>query len=175
MLSQNYNSQKNIQTQVKFELSKFAFSCFCDFENFCFKKRTKTLGNGYVSHVYHLLVFLFPHPLAPLENEKRSTQKCFYESSPAGIRTPADWPCHPSEAGVVHRKLILLSTAPRRFHMVDRDQLGTPSHQQPGRIHRCCTICLGNNYKEQAKFGQVGSSNVCISCVCVSYEGVGLW
>ena len=23
------------------------------------KKRTKTLGNGYVSHVYHLLVFLF--------------------------------------------------------------------------------------------------------------------
>ena len=52
--------KKNKQKQVKFELSKFALSCFCNFENFCFKKRTKTLGNGYDSRVYHLLAFLFP-------------------------------------------------------------------------------------------------------------------
>ena len=32
--------------------------------------------------------------------------------SPMGIRTHADWPCHPSETGVAHRKSFLMHINP---------------------------------------------------------------
>ena len=52
------------------------------------KKRAKTLGNGYVSHVYHLLVFLFPHPLALLKTKNEAHENPCTRGKNRGI---TDW------------------------------------------------------------------------------------
>ena len=45
-----------------------------------------------------------------------SSTYAYLHMSPVGIRTPADWSCHPSEAGVVHRILLCHHVLPMHRH-----------------------------------------------------------
>ena len=51
-----------------------------------------------------------PHLVTPFKKLRLSVVSfyAFSKKSPVGIRTPADWPCHPSEAAVDHRKMVVL-------------------------------------------------------------------
>ena len=77
----------------------------------------------------------FSPPLALLKtNERTNTHKLFFnELSPAGIRAPADWPCHHPEAGGVHRQPMLrLLSFSCAYAFPDPAWVAPPYHRHRG-------------------------------------------